>query len=92
MITLRDAAMKAMNFYKDIDPDAEGARVEEVEKDDDTGDWHITLSFQSGENAVSLILPNSASTGVMNGRTYKIFSVGSESGEVRSMKIRALQR
>jgi len=92
MITLRDAAIKAMNFYKEIDLDAEGARVEEVEKDDDTDDWNITLSFQSNENAGNLIMPNSASTGVMNGRKYKIFSVDSESGEVRSMKIRVLQR
>ena len=93
MITLRDAALKAMNFYKEIDPDAEDARVEEVERDDDTDDWHITLSFQSNETATSnLIVPNSASTGVMNGRKYKIFSVDSESGEVRSMKIRVLQR
>ncbi len=92
MITLRDAAMKAMNFYKEIDPDAEDARVEEVEKDDETDDWHITLSFQSNENSANLIMPNSASTGVMNGRKYKIFSVDSTSGEVRSMKIRVLQR
>ena len=93
MITLRDAAIRAVNFYKEIDPDAEDARVEEVEKDDDTDDWNITLSFLSNETpTTNLIMPNSASTGVMNGRKYKIFSVDSESGEVRSMKIRVLQR
>lgn len=93
MITLRDAALKAMNFYKEIDPDAADARVEEVERDDNTDNWHITLSFQSNETATTnLLMPNSASTGVMNGRKYKIFSVDSESGEVRSMKIRVLQR
>ncbi len=93
MITLRDAALKAMNFYKEIDPDAADARVEEVERDDNTNNWHITLSFQSNETATTnLLMPNSASTGVMNGRKYKIFSVDSESGEVRSMKIRVLQR
>lgn len=92
MITLRDAARKAMDFYKDIDPNVDDARVEEVEKDDDADAWTITLSFQPNENATSLIIPNSASTGFMNGRMYKIFSIGSESGEVRSMKIRPLQR
>lgn len=92
MITLKDAAIKAMNFYKEIDPDAEDARVEEVERGDDTDDWNITLSFQSNENGGNFIMPNSASTGVMNGRKYKIFSVDSASGEVRSMKIRVLQR
>jgi len=93
MITLRDAAQKAMNFYKEIDPEAVDARVEEVEKDEHTDDWRITLSFQSNETATTnLLMPNSASTGVMNGRKYKIFSVDSESGEVRSMKIRVLQR
>lgn len=93
MITLKDAAKKAMAFYQDIDPDAEDARVEEVERDDDTDDWNITLSFHSNENAsTNLIVPNSASTGVMNGRKFKIFSVDAESGEVRSMKIRVLQR
>ncbi len=81
MITLRDAAIKAVNFYKEIDPDAADARVEEVEKDDDTDDWNITLSFLSNETpTTAFIMPNSASTGVMNGRKYKIFSVDSESG------------
>lgn len=92
MISLRDAAIRAMDFYKDIDPDAQDPRVEEVEKGDDMNEWYITLSFQSNEQAFNLIVPNSASTGVMNGRKYKIFAVNANTGEVESMKIRVLQR
>ena len=92
MITLRDAAMKALEFYRQIDDHAEESQIEEVERDEATDDWKITLSFPSNESTGTLFLPNSASTGVMNGRKYKTFLVNSESGEVLSMKIRVLQR
>lgn len=94
MINLRDAAIRAMDFYRDIDPEAQDPRVEEVEKDEDSSDWLITLSFISNETVPGLnfIAPNSASTGVMNGRKYKIFGVNANTGEVESMKIRVLQR
>lgn len=92
MITLREAALKALEFYKQIDANAGEPQIEEVERDESTKDWSITLSFPSNESAGTLFLPNSASTGVMNGRKYKTFLVDSTSGEVMSMKIRVLQR
>lgn len=92
IITLRDAAMKALEFYKQIDANVGEPQVEEVERDESTNNWIITLSFPSNESSGNLLLPNSASTGVMNGRKYKTFAVNPLSGEVVSMKIRVLQR
>ncbi len=84
--------MKALDFYKQIDNNVGEPQIEEVERDETTNDWNITLSFPSNESTSTLFLPNSASTGVMNGRKYKTFLVNSTSGEVMSMKIRVLQR
>ena len=44
MITLRNAALKALEFYKQIDANVGEPQIEEVERDEPTGDWRITLT------------------------------------------------
>jgi len=92
MIDVKVAVSHALAFlgdmYKDdpvLDP-----RLEEVELSDDSSVWQITLSFmrktpRTGAEAVLAgVLPPQYE------RQYKVFAVGVENGEVRSMKIRAI--
>jgi len=94
MVTIKQAAAKALEFARDIYGEAaiQAARVDEVERDD--SDWQLTVSWlqprdiaelSAMERAISiqeLLPPN---------RVYKRFVVNSESGEVKAMHIRRVE-
>jgi hypothetical protein len=87
MLTVRDAAKSALNFYKDIYPDINGELIEEVEFDSNRNFWLITLSFPVGfepQSFSNLLQPKVE-------RKYKIFEINAETGKVESMKIRVLE-
>ena len=85
MLSVRDAAKNALNFYKEIYPDISGELIEEVEFDETRHYWLITLSFPAGfePTTLSSILQPAK---VM--RKYKVFKINAEIGNVESMKIR----
>ncbi|QMW03237.1 hypothetical protein [Spirosoma foliorum] len=87
MLSVREAAKNALNFYKDIYPNISGELVEEVELDESHKYWLITLSFPVGVDSVSplsaVLLPKTV-------RKYKLFKVDAQNGNVESMKIRTL--
>ena len=87
MISVRDAAKNALNFYKDIYPDISGELIEEVEFDSAHQHWLITLSFPVGyePQSISNIFQPKIE------RKYKTFQVDAETGKVVSMKIRTLE-
>jgi hypothetical protein len=89
MISVRDAAKSALDFYKDIYPNTSGELIEEVELDDSKQYWLITLSF-FGTVPTNTISPLSAVLQPKYERNYKIFKVDANSGNVESMKIRQL--
>ena len=88
MLSVKDAAKNALNFYKDIYPDINGELIEEVEFDADRNYWLITLSFPAGWNE-----PQSLSSFLQPKveRKYKIFEINAQDGNVESMKIRSLE-
>ncbi|GAA4399495.1 hypothetical protein GCM10023187_11430 [Nibrella viscosa] len=90
MLTFKEAAQKALEYYKDIYPDIDGALIEEIEMDDAQNSWLITLSFPVTEldQVITPFLP----IGKQKERKYKIFKIDAESGKVVSMKIRELQQ
>lgn len=84
MLSVRDAAKSALNFYKDIYPDINGELIEEVELDENQHYWFITLSFPIGYEPTSL-------TNILQPkieRKYKVFKIDAQNGKVESMKIR----
>lgn len=87
MLSVRDAAKNALNFYKDIYPDINGELIEEVEFNDDRHHWLITLSFPVGYEPQSL--SNFLQPKIE--RKYKIFEINADTGKVESMKIRVLE-
>lgn len=84
MITVKEAAQSAVNYYKDIYHTINGELIEEVELDKDRNYWYITLSFPVGNEPQTLanILQPKVE------RRYKIFKINAENGEVESMKMR----
>ena len=89
MLSVRDAAKTALNFYKDIYPDISGELIEEVELDEDRKHWLITLSFPISANQTSSSpMPITSILFNKSERKYKIFKVDTQNGSVESMKIR----
>jgi hypothetical protein len=89
MISIRDAAKRALDFYKEIYPSTSGELIEEVELDESKQYWLITLSFL-GTVSDNTMSPLSAVLQPKYERNYKIFKVNANSGNVESMKIRQL--
>ena len=88
MLSVKDAAKSALNFYEDIYPDINGELIEEVEFDSDRQYWLITLSFPTNSDE-----PQSFSNFLQpkEERRYKVFEINAETGTVESMKIRSLE-
>ena len=80
-MTAKDVVTKAMTYAAELFTDAEGIRLEEVDRSGHL--WRVTLSFQRrGTMGALANLPVS--------RDYKIFTVGDTDGEVTSVKVRVL--
>ena len=90
MLSVKDAAQAALNYYKDIYPDTNGELIEEVEMDADHSHWLITLSFPISTNQASAT-PISSILFNKDQRKYKIFRIDAENGHIESMKIRTLE-
>lgn len=88
MLSIRDAAKNALNFYKEIYPDINGELIEEVELDETQHYWLITLSFPV-ENEPASTLTAALQPKIQ--RKYKVFKVNAQDGHVESMKIRMPQ-
>jgi hypothetical protein len=88
MLSVREAAQNALNFYKDIYPTISGELVEEVELDESHNYWLITLSFPVVADPTS---PFSAALFPKTERKYKLFKIDAQNGNVESMKIRTLE-
>lgn len=78
MISVKEAVARAIHYLDELGElmPKSGLRLEETEFDDASGQWLITLSF--GPNLFT------------NERTYKIFKVEADTGQIKSMKIRHL--
>ncbi len=85
MIDVKEAAQKALDHLRALYPDYDLGDIllEEAELSDDGQFWLITLSFKTpgelGAVGKSVFGEN---------RSFKIFKLLAETGEVRSMKIR----
>lgn len=80
MITVKEAVPAAARFARSMYGEDLDLLLEEVDLSPDERYWLITLSFSSKKVDAA-----SASR-----RDYKIFEIDAESGEVRSMKMRAV--
>jgi hypothetical protein len=90
MLSLKDAAAKAVEYMKQLFPDAHDIIVEEVEMDDSKSFWFITLSIPLGESEQNPFLPLPSNW--LNTRRFKSFKIDARNGEVISMKIREFQQ
>ncbi len=93
-IDVKTAVIAANNYLQDMkdlmDVKLENLRLEEVELSEDTHEWLITLGFDTPARMNTL--GNLAlGTSSLYQREYKILRVDSETGEIKSMKIRSLK-
>lgn len=80
-ISPRRAVEIARTYLKSIKPNTT-AMVEEIELSNDRAYWFVTLSYPSNQPEGLF--------GMKTKRKYRIFKINSNTGEVLSMKIRAL--
>jgi len=80
MITAKQAASEAATYLADLVPIISMPLIEEVELSNDRSIWRITLSYTSQESAQLAFLGNA--------KSYKVFSIDAENGQVLAMKIR----
>ncbi len=91
MITLKQAALAAEAFARDLYPtdELQHLRLEEAEMSGDGRWWQITLGWaESAVGTMGSALFPAALREVKLPRVYKTFFVDAESGVVASMKIR----
>lgn len=74
-ISAQEAAKRAAKYLQSLVPNVGGIRVEETEVHPEGDQWRITLSYEPGDE------PYAA-------RTYKLFLVDIQTGEVLSMRMR----
>ena len=91
MIDVKGAVRIAVNYLQEFNEfiPANAIRLEETEYDD-AGFWLITLSTLSPDD------PGPSVTGSLERllprkRSYKVFRIDANTGEVKSMKVRSLQ-
>jgi hypothetical protein len=89
MVDVKQAVDGAMAYFAKL-MTVRDKRLEEVELSDDERTWHVTLSgLVQGEQKPEFV--DSALGGLFTPpyeRVYKVFAVDSETGSVRSMRIR----
>jgi len=86
MIEVKRSVAEALHFLQEM-LEGEGltdVRLEEVELSDDGSLWHITLSFLRRPPQSDLV----SALGLPQ-REYKMITMSSDTGEMRSMKITA---
>jgi hypothetical protein len=91
MIEIKQAVDAAIEHLTKLYDSPPGVQLEEIYRSENGQSWLVTLSFVSPvvSEELSYIRKLGYPFGVPNvARRYKTFEVDSESGEVRSMKIR----
>ena len=89
MIQITEAVESAVQYMKALYPGRQIGDVllEEVELSDDDKVWTVTISFLLSETALMAVLKGRPTP---TGRLYKEFRIRTDTGEVRSMKIRKI--
>lgn len=92
-IDVKTAVTAANNYLQDVKElmkvQLESLRLEEVELSEDQREWLITLGFDVPIRTNSLANLVAGTNSVYQ-REYKLFKIDSETGEVKSMKMRTL--
>jgi hypothetical protein len=85
MIDIREASQKAMEHLAALYPETDLGQIlfEEAELTDDDRFWLITLSYKSPVAASGV-----GQSVFVGDRSYKVFKLSAESGEIRSVKSR----
>jgi len=90
MISIDQAVKAARDFAKQlyVEGELKGLRVEEVEMEG--GEWRITLGWveHAVREGLAARMGMEADPIVVLPRVYKVFTVDSETGEVKSMRMR----
>ncbi|NJO66188.1 MAG: hypothetical protein HC832_00950 [Leptolyngbyaceae cyanobacterium RM1_405_57] len=93
-IDVKRAVIAATSYLQDMkdlmDVKLENLRLEEVELSEDEREWIITLGFDTPVR-MNPLGKLALGTSSLYQREYKLLKVDSETGEVKSMKIRSLQ-
>lgn len=90
------AAVRYLDDIRDLIGNIKNIRLEEIEFAEEQGVWLVTLGYDAPCQPSSLdrFLKGGASVALGDvtayERTYKIFPVDAETGEVQSMKIRSV--
>jgi hypothetical protein len=84
VLDVREAAKKASEYFAELYSDNNPAklRLEEVEQTEDGQYWLITLSYP--RSGIGELFGNDVP------REYKLFKIRTDTGEVKSMKIRKI--
>ena len=83
-LNVKQAVSSCANYLRELLPQVESVRVEEVELSPDDASWFITLGYLLPRDEDPTIVPAITP----RKRNYRIFEVNREQGVVRSMKIR----
>ena len=88
MIDVNEASRKAIDHLIDLYPDHDLGKIlfEEAELTDDDKFWLITLSYKSPVAAGGV-----GQSMFVGDRSYKVFKILAETGEIRSIKNRTLK-
>ncbi len=92
---VKEAIQAAYNYMKDVHTEPlRDLRLEEVDRDELTEDWLITMGYTTDEpqprarTAVQQFLRSDQLIPVT--RAYKVLTIDKETGDVKRMKIRSL--
>ena len=88
MLSIKEATAKAVEYFKEMPGHSYHANstiVEEVELTDDEKFWIITLGYpvETAKNITDILNPQVK-------KEYKTFKIYTDSGKLKSIKIRAL--
>ena len=88
MIDVNEASLKAIDYLIALYPDNDLGKIlfEEAELTDDDKFWLITLSYKSPVAAGGV-----GQSVFVGDRSYKVFKILAETGEIRSIKNRTLK-
>lgn len=82
-ISAQDAAQNAMKYYQQLSGDYNNSTIEEIELSEDGKEWLITLGIRVSTSTAVMIYAQME-------KSYKIFRIDAENGDVLSMKIRTV--
>ncbi len=81
MIPMKNAVKIASDYLAEVFPDVREVRLEEVELAEEGPFWNITFSF---------LRPQPPPLSMISDREYKVVQVGSDKGDLHSIRIRKL--